>query len=100
MGQRTRAAQPLVDTLSVRVLSLCRLPLFVAIAGFIGMKGKLHFQWPRAVGMIPSIAPRAGCRKTLGLDISRCLLVFFFFFLSSCFLIGFRCEYPIEALNK
>ena len=42
----------------------------MAIAGFIGMKGKLHFQWPRAVGMIPSIAPRAGCRKTLGLDIS------------------------------
>lgn len=78
MDQRTRAAQPLIDTLSMRVLSLCRLPLFVAIAGSIGMKGNLHFQWPRAVGMVPSVAPRTGCRKTLGLDISMCLLVVFF----------------------
>lgn len=77
MGQRTRAAQPLVDTPSRRVFSHCRLPLFVAIAGSLGMKGNLHFQWPGTVGSAPSIAPRTGCRKTLGLDISRCLLGFF-----------------------
>lgn len=98
VDQRTRAAQPLVDSLSKRVLSPCRLPPFVAIAESPGMKGNFHFQWPRTVVMAPSIAPRAGCRKTLGLDISRCLLGFFP--LSSCFLIGFRCECPIEAPNK
>lgn len=70
MDLRTRAAQPLVDTLSTRALSLCRLPFFLWRLPDLLVQRV-------TVGMALPIPPRTGCKKSLGLDISRCLFGFF-----------------------
>lgn len=78
MARRTRAAHLPVDTLSTRALSLCRLPFFFLCGDYLTSRCKEQspLRRPGTVGMALPIPPGTGCRKTWGLDISRCLFGF------------------------
>lgn len=96
MDQRTRAAQLPVDTLSTRALSLCRLPFFCGSYLTSRSKSNLHFD---GLALLAWLCPFRQERAAERLGVWTYPGVYLVF-LSSCFLIGFRCEYPIEALNK
>lgn len=71
--------QPLVDALPTRVLSLCMLPLSVAIAGPTGMKGNPHFNGP---GLLAWSCPlhQEQAAERLWVWTSPGVYLFFFFF--------------------
>lgn len=96
VDQKTKATQLLVDTLSTRALSLCRLPFLWQLPDLLVQRAISTSLGLGLLALALPIPPRTGSER-FGVWTSPGV---YLVFLSSCFLIGFRCEYPIEALNK